>query len=252
MTIAEYHQEKNLLIFILKPGVSGFYSRSLDYLASSSWLSKQYWVWVPSHGVDLRSNQTLIDYSYKFCECHYPSIFYRQGRLQVKGFVSGLGPMFVFQQPKEYLLTPYVLDTSSTTLCSVNCMNAVLLNGIPLSVRREQPVVLAIACVVWGVPQDPLHQELNQVLPSPVNGSFAWPQEMARLCIPPSLGDLIRITFIHSMKFSPHRVSTPLLKCVPNSSHLSQHSLFKLHLDPHTAYSPIPFPTHPKSAHKIS
>lgn len=40
--------------------------RSLGYIVSNSWFPKQCWVSVPSHGVGLKSNKTLVVYSHKF------------------------------------------------------------------------------------------------------------------------------------------------------------------------------------------
>ena len=41
--------------------------KSQDYLVSSSWSIKLGQVLVPSHGVGLKSNQTLVGYFHKFC-----------------------------------------------------------------------------------------------------------------------------------------------------------------------------------------
>lgn len=44
-----------------------FHPISLDHLVSGSWLPKQSQPWVPSHRVDLKSNQTLIGRASHFC-----------------------------------------------------------------------------------------------------------------------------------------------------------------------------------------
>jgi hypothetical protein len=44
-----------------------FYERSLGYLASGSWPSRQNQAWVPTQGVGLRLDQSLVGHSHKFC-----------------------------------------------------------------------------------------------------------------------------------------------------------------------------------------
>lgn len=71
-----------------------FYHRSLSDLVSGSWLSKQGRVWVLSHGVEQKSNQTLFGYSYSVDQ-HGPSIVFRQDRIEVKDFVARLVSTFL-------------------------------------------------------------------------------------------------------------------------------------------------------------
>lgn len=40
------------------------FSLGLSYLVSGSWPHELCWAWVPSHGMDLNSNNKVIDYSY--------------------------------------------------------------------------------------------------------------------------------------------------------------------------------------------
>ena len=51
----------------LKNSITWFSPRSLSYFVSSSWSSKQCWVWVPSCGMGLKSNQLLVGYFHKLC-----------------------------------------------------------------------------------------------------------------------------------------------------------------------------------------
>lgn len=48
-----------MFFFFFKASIIWLYPRSLCYLVSNSWSSKQCWIWVPSHGIDLKSNQIL-------------------------------------------------------------------------------------------------------------------------------------------------------------------------------------------------
>lgn len=46
-------------------GCIWFYPKSLRYLFSGSWSPKQFLVWVPSPGMDLKSNQIMVGYCHK-------------------------------------------------------------------------------------------------------------------------------------------------------------------------------------------
>lgn len=47
------------------------------------------------------------------------------------------------------------------------CADVILCSGVPLSVYREKPFVLATTYVVWGSPWFSLVQQLNFMQPSP-------------------------------------------------------------------------------------
>ena len=53
--------------FVVKIGSIWFSLRSLDHGVSGSSSPKQCWVWVTFHGVDLTSNQLLLDDTHKLC-----------------------------------------------------------------------------------------------------------------------------------------------------------------------------------------
>ena len=59
MRIADCHQESFCWIIFL--------SKSLSYLASISWSSKQCWAWVFSCGMGLKLDQSLVGQAHKFC-----------------------------------------------------------------------------------------------------------------------------------------------------------------------------------------
>ena len=79
-----------LLLLFQNIGSIWFYSRSLSCLVSGLWPPKQCQVWVPSHGMHLKSNQILVGYSHSLCTSIV--IAYPAGRtsLWINRFVAGL------------------------------------------------------------------------------------------------------------------------------------------------------------------
>lgn len=67
--MAEYHQESfyHYLLCIYLWTVVFDFTLNLGYLVSVSWLPKQCCTWVWSLGMGLKSNQTLVGYSYNLC-----------------------------------------------------------------------------------------------------------------------------------------------------------------------------------------
>lgn len=140
-------------------------------------------------------------------------------------------------------------STSSTSLPSVNCVDAILSNGVPLSDFREQPSHLASGWVVWGPPPDPLGQQLNQTQPSLTHGSLSWLQKMASsvsvssITKSPHCGQPYRFQEVSSSARFPHcpsnapqfPLSLPALSpslpppdpsCSPKHSQSHPHNLF--------------------------
>jgi hypothetical protein len=89
-----------------------FHSKSLCYLVSVSWPSRQYWTRDLSSGMGLNLNQTLAGHSCKFCAIIASIHFCGQDRLFVvnKGLGAGLVYPILFQDPIEYLLEPKGLE----------------------------------------------------------------------------------------------------------------------------------------------
>ena len=96
--------------------------------------------------------------------------------------MADLVSRFLFLQSTGPLLVPKRLEgrrrlqvlTSSTSICSMSCVEVDLGKGTPLSVCGGQCSVLASAWVVSGSPQDFLCQQLNGIEPSPTTGSLVW------------------------------------------------------------------------------
>lgn len=70
------------------------HSRSLGYLVSGSRLCKYGQVWVFSYEVDLKSNQTLVRYSYRFCATVDLEYFVSRTDDNAKKFFSWVGICF--------------------------------------------------------------------------------------------------------------------------------------------------------------
>lgn len=86
-----------LFFFFFRPVVFGF-TLGLWTISTGSWSPKQCQVWLSSHGVSLKSKQTLVGYS---LEVHAAIalayfFFFRQDRLTIKGFVVGVVFTFLF------------------------------------------------------------------------------------------------------------------------------------------------------------
>lgn len=56
-----------IAMFLQQYSIIWFSPRTLGCLVLGSWPSNQWWVWVPSHSVSLKSNQILIGNSHKSC-----------------------------------------------------------------------------------------------------------------------------------------------------------------------------------------
>ena len=146
---AEYHYESFLLLLSFR---LCFYPRSLGYLVSGSWSPKQCQVWVLSHGMGLKSKQTLASYSYKLGATIFCALAYFASRTDCRSKVLWLGwcLCFSFGRLKSTFLSKdtrmwgwrFYIGTSLTSPCSMSCVSAVFGNGALLSVCGEQPIVL--------------------------------------------------------------------------------------------------------------
>lgn len=87
-SIAEYHYESFLLLLSFR---LCFYPRSLGYLVSGSWSPKQCQVWVLSHGMGLKSKQTLASYSYKLGATIFCALAYFASRTDCRSKVLWFG-----------------------------------------------------------------------------------------------------------------------------------------------------------------
>lgn len=64
-----------LAMFLKQNRSIGFSHKCLLYLVSCFWPPKQYWLWVPLHGMGLKSKQVLIGYSHMMCATIAPAYF---------------------------------------------------------------------------------------------------------------------------------------------------------------------------------
>lgn len=130
------------MVFPYVPGLSGF------------WLSKQCQVWVPSSGVDLKSNQILGGYSHKV----YASIAlaYFAGRTGCRSKVLWLGwcTNFSFCILKSTFSCHIDCNhreagthtgINLTSPYTISCEDVILRNRTLPSFYREQSIVLATA-----------------------------------------------------------------------------------------------------------
>lgn len=105
MIRAECHQEsfqQNSTVWHLP--------RSLDHPVSGSGSLKLCQMWVPSCGMDLRSNQILIIYFHKFYATVAQVCLADKIHLQIKGYVAVLVFTFLLQQQAKYFLVPKPLE----------------------------------------------------------------------------------------------------------------------------------------------
>lgn len=101
MIRAERHQEsfqQNSTVCLLP--------RSLGHPVSGSGSLKSCQTWVPSCGMDLRSNQKLIVYFHKFYTTVAHVYLADKIPLQIKGYVAVLVFTFLLQQWAKYFLVP--------------------------------------------------------------------------------------------------------------------------------------------------
>lgn len=68
---------------------------SLGHVVSASWKAKQYWLWVLSCEMDLKSDQLLVGYSYRICAT-FAQAYPADITLLLKEFVISLFLMFLF------------------------------------------------------------------------------------------------------------------------------------------------------------
>lgn len=79
-------------------------------LCSLSFMVTQFWVWVTSHGICHKSNQTLIGYFHELRAAIALVYFVGMSTLlKIQRFGAGLVFMFVFWWPAEHLLLPKTL-----------------------------------------------------------------------------------------------------------------------------------------------
>lgn len=171
------------------------------------------WVWVPSHEVGHKSNQTLIGYSHKFCTTI--GLEYFAGSTDCRSIFGCVGVHMPFlvacgthSYTKETRTKGCELHTGTrtTSSCSMSCMGVILCSGAMLSVGGEQPFDLAIDWVIWGIFMGPSWPTTQLNAPCSHNWkiSLAVRDGQLRLLIPSLLGVLIRITSIDSRKFPMH------------------------------------------------
>lgn len=69
MSTAGYHLESlcQYIFFFFYTTIIWFFPKSLGYVVSDSWSPKQCWIRVPTHGMGLKSYQSLVVYSLKLC-----------------------------------------------------------------------------------------------------------------------------------------------------------------------------------------
>ena len=140
-----------------------------------SCLFKQCWVWTLFHGVGQWVKSDIAWLLPQVLCYHCPSMFCKQGKIQVRSFVARLVFGSFFWQPVKFLPIPYRMYMkvpcrhSSMSPCSMSCV------GVALSNRVLYPIiVLGTDWVDWGFYGTPLANNSTECNPAPlVEASFS-------------------------------------------------------------------------------
>lgn len=140
--------------------VFGFFHSCLSYLVSCFWSPKQCWIWVPSHGVGLKSNWMLVGCSHDIYDIIAVAIPCKQYAI-----VDQVGSLLcVYDSPlvtcrasfgmKNSVLERWRVyaNTSSISLCSMSWIGVFYNNRALVSACGDQSPALEIPLVSWGFP----------------------------------------------------------------------------------------------------